>query len=102
MSDIRPDRARAIQRDSAVARGLLRAWRPGMPSGLHQGTKRTTKRPATRGARNVLPVVRRMAGAQTASAARRRLSGLATEEARFAEVVALIEAARNRAYQAVN
>ncbi len=42
------------------------------------------------------------AGAKRVSPAVRQSSALASDEARFAEVLALIEAARNRAYQAVN
>jgi predicted nuclease of restriction endonuclease-like (RecB) superfamily len=67
-------------------------------------TKPPGKTPAKVGAKKVSPALRRIpveAGA-LASAARRGPSTLLPDEGRFAEVLALIEAARNRAYQAIN
>ena len=69
-------------------------------------TKPSPKKPAKAGAKKVseLPRKTRSAASSRAdivSAARRQSNALETE-ARFAEVLALIEAARRRAYQAVN
>src|SRR6478752_4562354 len=68
-------------------------------------TKRSPKRPKSRATKvSALPRQTRTTArskAKTASAARRQSSALKTE-ARFTEVLALIEAARARAYQAVN
>jgi predicted nuclease of restriction endonuclease-like (RecB) superfamily len=69
-------------------------------------TKRATKKPSKRPTA-ASSLVGRTAGSsgatQVVAAARRQSHALApSEDARFAEVVALIEAARNRAYQAVN
>lgn len=54
--------------------------------------------------KRVSPAVRRTSPKASAliSAPRRRSTALTTDEDRFAEVLALIEAARGRAYQAVN
>lgn len=64
------------------------------------------KKPAKAGAKKVSALPRQMRsaaspGAEIISAKRRKTTALDTE-ARFAEVLALIEAARQRAYQAVN
>jgi len=61
------------------------------------------KKPAKAGAKKVSPAVRPMPDAQMVAPPRRPSNALAPgDDARFAEVLALIEAARNRAYQAVN
>jgi len=67
-------------------------------------TKPPRKKPAKAGAKKVSPAVRQTSAQANArvSAPQRPSSALASDEARFAEVLALIEAARNRAYQAVN
>lgn len=66
-------------------------------------TKRTTKKPSKRPAAKAPPVARASGAKGAAGAPRRRSSALALGgDARFAEVVELIEAARSRAYQAVN
>ena len=67
-------------------------------------TKPPRKKPAKAGAKKVSPAVRQTPAKASAmvSAPRRPSSALASGGDRFAEVLALIEAARNRAYQAVN
>src|SRR4029079_4034622 len=65
----------------------------------HRPTKHASKRTATKAAR-----VARPSGARAIGAPPRRRSSVLVpaDDARFAEVVALIEAAQSRAYQAVN
>lgn len=67
-------------------------------------TKPPRTKPAKAGAKKVSPAVRQTPAKANVivSAPQRQSSALASGEARFAEVLALIEAARNRAYQAVN
>jgi predicted nuclease of restriction endonuclease-like (RecB) superfamily len=64
------------------------------------------KKPAKAGAKKVSALPRQMRSAASSAAeiisAKRRKSTALDTEARFAEVLALIEAARQRAYQAVN
>lgn len=63
-------------------------------------TKRVTSTSAKAGAKKVSPAVRQM---PDVSKARNELNTICrADDTRFAEVVALIEAARNRAYQAVS
>lgn len=66
--------------------------------------KPARKRPAKAGAKKVSPAVRQLSAkvTSTVTAGQRQSSAIAPDEARFADVLALIEAARNRAYQAVN
>ncbi len=65
-------------------------------------TKRAPWKPAPRGPKKVAAVPRQTPGTKIDSAMRRQSAELAADDARFAEVLELIEAARNRAYQAVN
>ena len=67
-------------------------------------TKPPRKKPAKAGAKKVSPAVRQAPAKADAivSTPRTQSSALASGGDRFAEVLALIEAARNRAYQAVN
>ena len=66
-------------------------------------TKPPRKKLAKVVAKKVSPAVRQMRNTQLVAPPRRRSSALVPgDDARFAEVLALIEAARNRAYQAVN
>ena len=65
-------------------------------------TKRAGKKRAKAEAMTVAPAVRQTPKARTVAAAQRRSRDLASDDARFAEVLELIEAARTRAYQAVN
>ncbi len=59
------------------------------------------KKPAKKGQRKVAPLARQMAGGPRVAPPRRPSTARATT-GRFDEVLALIEAARGRAYQAVN
>ena len=67
-------------------------------------TKPPRTKPAKAGGKKVSPAVRQTPAKANAivSAPQRQSSALASDEGKFAEVLALIEAARNRAYQAVN
>jgi hypothetical protein len=66
-------------------------------------TKRVTKKAANAGAEKVSAVMRQMPATRLIASARSGSKALAAEnDTRFADVVALIEAAKSRAYQAVN
>ena len=66
--------------------------------------KKPSKAPAKGRSKKVSPVVRQLPATPTAMAftSSRRSSNLMPDEGRFNEVLNLIEAARGRAYQAVN
>ena len=63
--------------------------------------RQSRKKPSKIGAKKVAPARRRMPK-KIVSAVPRQLSDLDPDDTKFAEVLALIETARNRAYQAIN
>src|SRR3954471_17700616 len=65
-------------------------------------TKPSLRKRAKPTTKKVSPAARQMQGAPIVAAPRREAVTVSGEDARFTEVLALIDAARNRAYQAVN